>query len=338
MRFFYKLKKVAKYLTWKNILKYDPIRPLINSKNKAIIFFTKRDLLGNGDGNIKTLWKLPQAQKILSQQQPEGFFKYPGGNINIRSRENYNQLETYRNLGILVEKYGYNKKHPAIKNTADYLFKFQTKKGDFRGIYSDQYTPNYSAAIMELLIKAGYEKDSRINKGFKWLLSIRQNDGGWAIPFRTTGKNLSAAFYEKGRHQTIEPKKDRPSSHLITGIVLRAFSAHGKYRKLKEARAAGELLKSQFFKRDTYPDRSAKDFWIKFTYPFWNTNILTSLDSLSLIGFPQDDPDIKKALSWFIKHQKKDGRWQSGYGSTMKHKDIDFWVTLAICRVFKRFY
>jgi hypothetical protein len=36
-----------------------------------------------------------------------------------------------------------------------------------------QYTPNYSAAIMELLIKAGYSTDVRTEKGFQWLLSIR---------------------------------------------------------------------------------------------------------------------------------------------------------------------
>lgn len=38
---------------------------------------------------------------------------------------------------------------------------------------------------MELQIKAGYTDEPRIEKGFKGLLSVRQDDGGWANPLRT---------------------------------------------------------------------------------------------------------------------------------------------------------
>lgn len=322
---------------WLNNLKFNPIPTLISSNNEAIVFFTKRDLLEEKEGNTENLWELPEPLKLIKKQKEDGYWKYPGGKKEIRSQENYNQLETYRKLGILVEKYGFNKKHSSIKKATNFLFKFQTNEGNFRGIYANQYTPNYSAAIMELLIKASYENDIRIEKGFKWLLSIRQDDGGWAIPFRTTGKRLSVAIYEKDKYQTIKTDKSKPSSHLITGIVLRAFAAHSKYRKSIEAKKAGEFLKSQFFKRDKYPDRSSISYWTKFSYPFWQTNILTSLDSLSLIGFSKNDNDIKKALDWFIKNQYEHGLWTTGY-KHKKDRDINLWVTLAVCRVFKCFY
>jgi hypothetical protein len=93
--------------------------------------------------------------------------------LNIRSQQNYNQIETYRIIGELVEKYSFNKSNNALLKAADFLFRFQTQEGDFRGIYGNQYSPNYSAAIMELLIKSGYENDPRIEKGFRWLLSSR---------------------------------------------------------------------------------------------------------------------------------------------------------------------
>lgn len=89
------------------------------------------------------------------------------GKVQVSSKENYAQLETYRILGQLVENYGFSKKHPAIGKAAEFLFRFQTDEGDFRGIYGNQYTPIYTAAIMELLINAGYDNNSRIEKGFQ---------------------------------------------------------------------------------------------------------------------------------------------------------------------------
>jgi hypothetical protein len=39
--------------------------------------------------------------------------------------------------------------------------------------------------ISELLIKADYVDHIRVVKSLEWLLQMRQDDGGWAIPLRT---------------------------------------------------------------------------------------------------------------------------------------------------------
>jgi hypothetical protein len=39
----------------------------------------------------------------------------------LRSSKDYNQLETFRQLGKLVEKYGFKRKHPSIKKAAEYF-------------------------------------------------------------------------------------------------------------------------------------------------------------------------------------------------------------------------
>jgi hypothetical protein len=233
-----------------------------------------------------------------------------------------------------VEKYGMDKRHPAMERAAKYIFCRQTEEGDFRGIYGTQYTPNYSAAIMELLIKAGYGADSRIEKGFQWLLSVRQNDGGWAIPLRTAAIKFNAGIMKA---DTLKPNKAKPFSHLVTGVVLRAFAVHDKHRTDREAKVAGELLASRFFKKDVYPDRQSVDFWLKFSYPFWFTDLLSSLDSLSMMGFNVNNPRIAEALGWFIKRQQEDGTWKLTLLRN-RDKDLSFWLSLAICRVFKRFY
>jgi hypothetical protein len=187
---------------------------------------------------------------------------------------------------------------------------------------------------MELLIKAGYGGDSRVENGFRWLLSIRQNDGGWAIPLRTAAIKFNTAILKKA---AVKPDKTKPFSHLATGVVLRAFAAHEKYRKVEAAKTAGELLASRFFKKDVYPDRQTVDYWLKFSYPFWFTDLLSSLDSLSLMGFAADHPQIAKALDWFIKGQGADGVWKLNLLRN-KDKDLSLWLSLTICRVFKRFY
>ncbi len=318
---------------WQSLLRFDPMPILLSSRNPAILFFTRRDLLEEKINQIETLWEQPSVKKILSHQLPDGSWRYPGAKLDIRSQQNYNQIETYRVVGELEEKYGFTNCHSALRNASDFLFSFQTQEGDFRGIYGNQYSPNYTAAIMELLIKSGYQKDRRVEKGFGWLLSIRQDDGGWAIPGRTRNVKINDFLFKA---ETIQPDKAMPFSHLVTGVVLRAFAAHPKYRRLDEAKAAGTLLASRFFKKDSYPDRGTADFWTKFSFPFWFTDILSSLDSLSLLGFKMQDPQIKAAIDWLINAQMEDGLWNV-HLVRGKDKDLKFWIALTICRVLKRF-
>jgi len=284
------------------------------------------------------LWQLPSVSKILRKQQEDGSWKYHGGKSYIRSQQNYNQLETYRILGQLVELYGLTRKNPSIKKAADFLFEFQTEEGDFRGIYGNQYTPNYSAAIMELLIKAGYDEDVRIERGFSWLLSIRQNDGGWTIPFRTIDKTDGALKEVMNKPEPILPEKSKPFSHCITGVVLRAFAAHQKFRKAIEAKFAGELLKSRFFQPDRYPDRRDVSFWTKFSFPFWFTDFISALDTLSLLGFSKEDQQIQKVLEWLSDRQHENGLWKLTLVKGKSIEDFHLWMSLVICRIFKRFY
>ena len=318
---------------WQSLLRYDLLPTLLSSKNTAIVYFTQRDLQNEKINQIETIWHLPLVNKIVGTQQPDGSWRYPGAKLNIRSQQNYNQIETYRVVGELVEKYGFTNRNNALRVAADFLFSFQTQEGDFRGIYGNQYSPNYTAAIMELLIKSGYQSDMRVEKGFRWLLSIRQNDGGWAIPSRTKNVKINDFLFQA---ETMQPDRTKPFSHLVTGVVLRAFAAHPKYRQMDEAKAVGKLLASRFFKKDDYPDRGSVAFWTKFSFPFWFTDILSSLDSLSLLGFKMQEPQIKKATDWLINAQQENGLWNV-HLVRGKDKALNLWIALAICRVLQRF-
>jgi hypothetical protein len=104
------------------------------------------------------------------------------------------------------------------------------------------------------------------------------------------------------------------------------------------------LLKTHFFKEDNYNSYKHADHWIRFQFPFWWNNLTAALDSLSLIGIPPTDTDIKNALDWLISHQQENGLWKASYSGihrasiNKKSAELRLWITLAICRIFKRFY
>ncbi|HEV2225271.1 MAG TPA: hypothetical protein VGR56_00540 [Nitrososphaerales archaeon] len=322
-------------MSWKGQLKYDPVPSLMASKNEAIRHLAARELMDTFPKPVSQLWALPRCRKIIEKQQPDGSWEYHGGREHIRSREDYDQIETYRVLRILVEEFGVNCNLPVFSEAAEFLFGHQTDEGDFRGICGNQYVPYYSAAMMELLIKGGYSTDPRIERGFRWLASCRQDDGGWAFPMRTVGRRLGSETFAM---QTIQPDKTEPFSHLITGMVLRAFAAHPSHRKSEVARAAAALLPSRFFQADKYPDRRTSNFWTSFSYPFWFTDLISSLDSISLLGLSANSPKIHGALRWFVARQKKDGQWKLRLRAMAREEEPNAWISLAVSRIFKRFY
>lgn len=319
---------------WRAQLKYDPLPALLASGNAALTYWARRDLLDEPVEPVETLWQLPEVAKLLCKQQEDGSWKYPGGGKPAyRATEDYDQIETYRRLGYLVEKWGLNARHPALRRAAEYLFSKQTAEGDLRGIYGNQYSPNYTAGILELLIKAGYGQDPRVARGLDWLLSVRQDDGGWALAMATAKAKWDVPTLGG---PTLQVQRSRPFSHMVTGVVLRAFAAHEQRRHSPEARAAGELLASRLFRKDAYPERGSPDFWLRPTFPFWFTDLVSALDTLSRLGFDASHPRVREGLGWLAAQQQPDGAWRLRMLRGADDKHTPLWCSLAIGRVFKR--
>lgn len=327
---------------WARHLQIDPLPGLLSSRSVALRYFARRDILSEEVGPVEELWELPGAHKILRVQQENGSWRYPGRNRDLYPETNYDLLETFRQLGILIEEYAFDRRHPAITAAAEFVFSCQATEGDIRGILGTQYMPYYHGAISELLIKAGFGDDPRMGKGIEWLLSMRQDDGGWIVPMQAIpAREKTRAVWSD---PPIPPDRSRPFSHLATGMVLRAFAVHPVYCKLTEARIAAGCLKSRFFQPDKYNDRKAHTYWTKFQFPFWWTNILTGLDSLSLMGFSASDSDVARALRWFADNQQEDGLWKTSYEqvkrkeTSAREREAMLWTGLAVCRMLRRLF
>jgi hypothetical protein len=328
---------------WRKQLRVDPIPSLTSSGNEALRFFVRRDLLGEQVGAVDCLWQLPEAQKILRKQQEDGSWPHPG---EIKHPDvNYPLVETWRQFRVLVQQYGFTRENPQAQRAAEFLFRCQTGAGDFRGFLANQYATYYTGAILSLLIQAGYADDPRVEKGLQWLLAMRQADGGWTIPILTHKFNGKTMYRLTSQYaEPVEPDRSMPFSHNWTDMVLRAFAAHPVYRTLQAARTAACLLKSRFFQPDCYPSYQAASYWVRFEYPFWWPHLVSALYSISLIGLSKDDEQIAKGLHWLVEHQCEDGLWNASYAKpqkeerdTPKIRAMRWWVSLAICRVFRRF-
>jgi hypothetical protein len=243
-----------------------------------------------------------------------------------------------------VQQYGFTREHPQAQKASEFLFSCQTEEGDIRGILANQYATYYTGAIMSLLIQARYANDPRIEKGFRWLLAMRQDDGGWSIPLITHKFDRQTLYYLTSQHaEPVPPDRSKPFSHNWTGMVVRSFAAHTEHRKSEAAHAAARLLVSRFFQPDRYTSYKAASYWVRFEYPFWWKNLVAALDSVSLIGLTKHDDQIRKAVDWLIDHQEEDGLWRESYTKpdvreteTARKRDTRRWVSLAICRVLKR--
>jgi|GEM_PF-118674 len=339
---------------WRAALAHDPVAPLLSVPNPSIVFFARRDLCRESRLDVRTLWELEGAARLLRRQAPDGSWQFASNMPGVDYGEDYTQLETFRRMGQLIEVFGLDRSHPALERAAEYLFGCQTSEGDFRGIYGRQYATTYTGAIAELLVKAGYAEDPRLEKCFEWLLYMRQEDGGWAIPLRTVGLELR---HSMGKGRVAEPDRSKPFSHLVTGMVLRAFAAHPVWRRSEAALRAGHLLASRFFERDRYADRSSAAHWESTSFPFWFTDIVSALDSLTRIGIratdrPGTDSSVHsphlgqgtqsppgrmaEGLEWLRSRQLADGLFAINLLKNRSLPDLPAWVSLAVCRVFAR--
>jgi hypothetical protein len=169
-------------------------------------------------------------------------------------------------------------------------------------------------------------------------LANRQNDGGWALyhprPSQTAGRT-AASGWSNPRGQPFKPRKSQPFSHHVTGMVLRAFAESPTWKGSKEAWQAGEKLLRCFFCDEVLEDRTFPSDWENICYPFWNTDILGSLDSLSKVGFSAENETIQRGLAWLVKRQNSQGFWECGTKKATLEDHL--WVTLAVLRALKRF-
>jgi hypothetical protein len=334
---------------WRARLASDPIPRLLREGSPSVLARVRRDLIDDSEAPTPgEIAEYPEVKTVLKKMEKNGTYapkaleKALGGAKFASCLATLRALDRLADFGMRIEGDGAGS---PIRKIADALLDSQATDGGIADLALAD-TPKGRAKAVALhfqgwavssLCRAGFEGDPRVERGFQHLLERRQDDGGWA--WRGVRTDSAA----------------RPSSHLVTGMVLRAFASSTQRRGSREARRAAELLATRFLQPDRYEDRKAPAFWELLTEPRFYTDVLDGLDTITAIGLGKENSGVRTAEAYLRSRQANDGLWYPGPPAKLegaaaakltgekgkdkdKEKDVDaaIWLTLRVLVVLRR--
>ncbi len=267
----------------------------------------RRDLIDDSEApTADEIAGYTEVKALLRKVEKDGSFaprasdKELGGPKFSRCLATLRALDRLADLGLRVE--GKGAVADQLRKMADFILASQDGDGGIGDLALAEnpkgrgkvVAVHFQGWALSALCRAGLESDARVEKGFRFLLSLRQDDGGWA--WRGVRTDSAA----------------RPSSHLVTGMVLRAFASSKDRRVSREARRAAELLATRFLQPDRYQDRKAPSYWEILTEPRFYTDVLDALDTITSIGLGKENSGVRTAEAYLRSRQAKDGLWYPG--------------------------
>jgi hypothetical protein len=331
---------------WRARLASDPIPRLLREGSPSVLARVRRDLIDDSEApTAKEIAEYPEVKAFLKKVEKNGSYAPKQVEKALGSPKFAVCLSTLRAIDRLAD-FGLRLEGDAdspLHKMADFVLQSQEPDGSI-GDLALADTPkgkpksvalHFHGWAVSALCRAGFEGDPRVEKGIQHLLERRQDDGGWA--WRGVRTDSAA----------------RPSSHLVTGMVLRAFASASQRRTSREARRAAELLATRFLQPDRYEDRKAPSFWEILTEPRFYTDVLDALDTITAIGLGKENSGVRTAEAYLRSRQASDGLWYPGPPakpdglvpkplskdvSKDKDRDVDsaIWLTLRVLVVLRR--
>lgn len=227
-----------------------------------------------------------------------------------------------------LQEAGMKSDHSAIKRGLHYILKRQhTKWGDWairnQGVlpggwgFSDTNTMNPdvddTAASLRALAPSvrSYQHHDAWVRGFQWLLSMQNRDGGWPAFEKNTYKAWLRflPYKDVGR-----PVWGDPSTADLTGRTLQFLGT-----------VMGWTTDNPIVRRGwswLYHHQRCDGSWygrwgIAYIYGTW-----AALTGLAAIGIPRHHPTVRKGIRWLLSIQNKDGGWGESCLSDVKRKYI----------------
>jgi hypothetical protein len=273
----------------------------------SVLARVRRDLIDDSEApSAEEIAGYSEVKALLRKMEKDGSFaprateRDLGGAKFARCLATVRALDRLADLGLRVEGKSSVSQH--LHKTANFLLASQDTDGGIADLAladnprgrGKSVALHFQGWALSALCRAGFENDERVEKGTRFLLSLRQDDGGWA--WRGVRTDSAA----------------RPSSHLVTGMVLRAFASSKERRGSREARRAAELLATRFLQPDRYEDRKAASYWEILTEPRFYTDVLDALDTITSIGLGKENSGVRTAEAYLRSRQAKDGLWYPG--------------------------
>ncbi|HEY5289633.1 MAG TPA: hypothetical protein VIJ59_06325 [Caulobacteraceae bacterium] len=323
---------------WRARLGRDPVPILLREGSQALVARVRRDLIDDDEApQAEELLTYPEVKAFLRKQDKNGAFPAKPPEKALGSPRFSRAVAAIRALERMAE-YGLGRAEAPVASAAEILLESQAADGGIAALALGETPESRSRAValhfhgwaLAALCRAGFDADPRVERGFKFLLANRQADGGWA--WRGVRTDSAA----------------RPSSHLVTGMALRAFASSPSRRTSREARRAAELLATRFLQPDRYPDRKAPSFWEQIGEPRFWTDVLDALDGVTAVGLGKENSGVRTAEAYVRGRQNSDGLWYPGAparpdalvkpagGPPTKERESARWLTVRVLIILRR--
>ncbi len=221
--------------------------------------------------------------------------------------------DTCLTINTLLEA-GVPSDNPGLRHGAAYLLSRQSAvKGDWAlkarkaepgGWYFQFENAHYpdvddTAVVLMALAKLDGGEDPAltrgIRRGFRWLLAMQGDDGGWGAYDRNNSRMILNQIPFADHGALLDP-----STADLTGRSLELMGILGYDASYPPAARA-----ISFLKRQQEADGSWYGRWgVNYIYGTWSV-----LAGLRAIGVELRAPTVRKAVSWLIGRQNADGGW-----------------------------
>jgi len=307
-------------MSWRSLLKGDPLPWLLERSDPAVRAQTLRSLLDKGprDPDLREAQQramiTPPISTILRRQKPEG--GWPGTPIYGPKYEGTH----WSNL-LLVE-YGADPSDPRVRRAARRVLELlgDPKAAGMEWIFGrDHGASCFVGNVVRYLASAGYGNDERLEPLVQRL--VRDS------------KKFDAACWING-----EQPCAWGYSRLIWGLA--ALPETARTREVQRTLRRGvEFLLSYKMERGRYPTDTAPSYlWRQLSFPlFYQADVLFVLRAIDAAGAIDDDR-AQPAIGWLLARQDARGRWggRAPYAARMPSRvDASKWVTLQACTILK---
>jgi len=329
---------------WKSFLKADPTDWLLQEDNPSVRYFTLRNLLGKSENDPKVrkagkeIMERGAVPRILARQKNGGYWGKPE-DFYIRSK----YRGTVWQLIILAEL-GADPNDERIKRACEFILEnsqdresggFSYLRAETGGGWHGGVLPCLTGNMVWSLIRFGYLKDPRVQRGINWIVTyqrfddgIRDAPKGWPYSRRCFGKHTC----HMGVVKALKALAEIPANERSEGV------------KNTIEEGAEHMLKHHIHKRSHDLSHVSKPSLLRFGFPLmWKTDALEILGILTKLDYR--DKRMQEAIDLVIFKQDDQGRWKlestfnGRFHVNIETKDkASKWITLNALKILRRFY
>ena len=307
-------------MSWRALLKGDPVPWLLEKSDPAVRAQTLRSLLDKGprDPELREAQQramnTPPISTILRRQKTDA--SVPGADLWDP------KYEATHWTNLLLVEYGVDPGDPRVRRAARFVLEELGRPG--RGGMDWVFNKDHGAScligsVVRYVAMAGYGNDERLEPLVQRL--VRDS------------KKFDAACWING-----EQPCAWGYARLVWGLAALPETAHTREVQ-RTLRRGVEFLLSFKVERGRYPTDTAPSYlWRQLSFPlFYQADVLFVLRALDAAGAIDDDR-AQPAIGWLLARQDARGRWggRAPYAARMPSRvDASKWVTLQACTILK---